>query len=339
MKSVSIIVPIYKVEKYLRECLDSIINQSFADIQIILVDDGSPDGCGAICDEYAQKDDRVIAVHSPNGGLSAARNRGLALCEGKYVYFVDSDDYLEKNAVEVLYNEAETERLDILLYDAISFDNENATPDADTEIYKYVRKDSYSSVCAGAELFTEMQKNDEYRSPVQYCFYKKSLLDKYNLDFHEGILHEDQEFNFFALLYAQRVKHIPNVLYHHRFRADSIMGKKFSHRNTDSWYEIIKAVMAKSDLFLNNTQTAEAFFAGLTWMIRNYFVYIKNSSDGESPETKMQIKELQHSLKKANYYGNADIKEAVFNRQKKNRIKSVKIWFYPRLSRLLRKKK
>ena len=338
MKSVSIIVPIYKVEKYLKECLDSILSQSFGDLQIILVDDGSPDGCGAICDEYALRDDRVFVIHSQNGGLSAARNKGLAVCEGKYVFFVDSDDYLEKNAAEVLYNNAEAGKLDILLYDAISFDDENPKP-AEAEINKYIRKHSYPSVCAGSELFSQMQKNDEYRSPVQYCFYKKALLDEHGLRFHEGILHEDQEFNFLALLYAQRVKHIPDVLYHHRFRSDSIMGKQFTRKNTDSWYEIIKTAMSESDIFLSGPQTSQAFKTGLAWMIENYYAYIKRSVDGGSAETKAQIQKLRYSLKKVKYYGDAKIKRAALDRKKKKTIKSLKIRLYTRLSPLIGKKK
>lgn len=330
MKSVSIIVPIYKVEKYLKQCLDSVMCQSFGDLQIILVDDGSPDGCGAVCDEYALKDNRFIVIHSQNGGLSAARNRGLAGCEGKYVFFVDSDDYLEKNAVDVLFNAAEQAQTDILLYDAISFDDENPNPD-NAEINKYIRKHSYPSVCSGAEMFLQMQKNDEYRSPVQYCFYKKLLLDEHSLSFHEGILHEDQEFNFLALLYARRAKHIHNVLYHHRFRSDSIMGKSFTRKNTDSWYEVIKTAMSKSDIFLSAPQTAQAFKTGLAWMIENYYIYIKGSADGESVSTKEQIQTLRRSLKKAGYYGDQRIKNAALNRRKRNIIKSIKLKLYPHL--------
>ncbi len=221
MELVSIIVPVYKVEKYLPECLDSIIGQTYQDSQIILVDDGSPDNCGAICDEYALKDKRITVLHTENGGLSSARNNGLRICKGKYVFFVDSDDYLEPNAVEILFQTAEKEKLDMLMYDAISFDEtKNDVPE--DEINKYIRKHDYLVERTGAQMFLDMSENDEYRSPVQYYFYNKGFLEDHQLVFHEGILHEDEEFNFFALLYSQRVKHIPNVLYHHRFRADSI---------------------------------------------------------------------------------------------------------------------
>ena len=92
---ISVIVPVYKVEKYLHRCVDSILNQTYRNLEIILVDDGSPDNCGAICDEYAAKDNRIRVIHQENTGVSAARNAGLEACTGEYVAFVDSDDYVD----------------------------------------------------------------------------------------------------------------------------------------------------------------------------------------------------------------------------------------------------
>ena len=93
---ISVIVPVYKVEKYIHKCVDSIINQTYKNLEIILVDDGSPDECGKICDEYAEKDNRIIVIHQKNSGQCVARNMGLKKMSGEYVAFVDSDDYLEK---------------------------------------------------------------------------------------------------------------------------------------------------------------------------------------------------------------------------------------------------
>lgn len=101
---ISIIVPIYKVEPYLRQCIDSIIAQTYVNLEIILVDDGSPDNCGAICDEYAQKDNRIIVVHKANGGVSSARNAGLDYSTGEYIGFVDSDDWIASDMYETLYD-------------------------------------------------------------------------------------------------------------------------------------------------------------------------------------------------------------------------------------------
>lgn len=335
MELVSIIVPVYKVEKYLRECVDSILRQSYRELQIILIDDGSPDGSGAICDEYALRDDRVTVIHSENGGLSAARNRGLAICEGEYVLFVDSDDWLEDNAVEVLVNKAKADELDILLYDAISFDENTPDPSDDSEITKYIRKQSYAGVYTGADLFTQMLKNDEYRSPVQYYFYKKTFLDDHQLRFHEGILHEDEEFNFFALLYAQRTAHIPDVLYHHRFRADSIMGTRFTQRNVDGCYQIILTAMEHSETFLSDPQTAGAYKTGIARFLRIFYDRAALSADGDSPEAQAQIVDVKARLKQARYYDDDAVKNAALNKRKKNTIKKLKMRIYPHIAPIM----
>ena len=101
---ISVIVPIYKVQDYLKECIESIINQTYSDIEVILVDDGSPDRCPQMCDEWAKRDSRIKVVHKKNGGLSSARNAGLDVAKGEYISFVDSDDFICKDALENLYN-------------------------------------------------------------------------------------------------------------------------------------------------------------------------------------------------------------------------------------------
>ena len=101
---ISVIVPIYKVERYLNKCLDSIVNQTYKELEIILVDDGSPDGCPKICDEWGLKDSRIKVIHKANAGLGLARNSGLEVATGKYVVFVDSDDYAELTMIENLYH-------------------------------------------------------------------------------------------------------------------------------------------------------------------------------------------------------------------------------------------
>ncbi len=112
---ISVIVPIYKVEKYLAQCVDSILAQTHKELEIILVDDGSPDGCGAMCDAYAKRDSRVKVIHKENGGLSDARNAGLAVCTGDYIGFIDSDDYIAPDMYETLAAFAEKEDLDVAM--------------------------------------------------------------------------------------------------------------------------------------------------------------------------------------------------------------------------------
>lgn len=116
MARVSVIIPVYKVEKYIKQCVDSVLNQSFRDIEIILVDDGSPDDCGSICDSYAETDERVRVIHQKNMGLSAARNAGIEAAVGEYLMFVDSDDWVEQNFCKVPYELAEAHGADLVMF-------------------------------------------------------------------------------------------------------------------------------------------------------------------------------------------------------------------------------
>ena len=108
---ISVIVPVYKAEKYLHRCVDSILSQTFTDFELILVNDGSPDNCGAICDEYAQKDNRVRVFHKENGGVSSARNLGLDNAKGEWITFVDSDDWLKPGCLEQLTNKLDADMI------------------------------------------------------------------------------------------------------------------------------------------------------------------------------------------------------------------------------------
>lgn len=113
--AITVIMPVYKVEKYLRRCIESVLSQTFHDWELILVDDGSPDTCGAICDEYANKDSRIIVIHQKNQGLSAARNTGIRAAKGSYLYFIDSDDFIPSDALEFEYNLAIAENVDFVI--------------------------------------------------------------------------------------------------------------------------------------------------------------------------------------------------------------------------------
>ena len=132
MAKVSVIIPIYNVEKYLQECLDSVIDQTLKDIEIILVDDGSPDNCPRICDEYAQKDARIKVIHKENGGYGSAVNRGLEEATGEYIGIVEPDDYIDSDMYEDLYNIAQTNNADIVKSDHYTFSTKNGKQQTDS---------------------------------------------------------------------------------------------------------------------------------------------------------------------------------------------------------------
>ena len=143
---ITVVIPIYKVEQYLDKCIQSIINQTYKNLQIILVNDGSPDNCGKICDEYALKDNRIEVIHKINGGLSDARNVGIGRAKGKYIGFVDSDDYIEKDMYENMYNLLEERNADVCIcnfYNVI--ENNNIIKNPNNGIQEYNKIDMYST--------------------------------------------------------------------------------------------------------------------------------------------------------------------------------------------------
>ena len=120
MVKISMIVPVYQVEKYIAQCIESVLNQTFSDFELILIDDGSKDNSGAICDSYAAKDDRIIVIHTKNNGAATARNIGLERASGEYITFLDGDDYLAENMLSRLYEEIENSDYDIVLSDFLN---------------------------------------------------------------------------------------------------------------------------------------------------------------------------------------------------------------------------
>lgn len=219
---VSIIVPIYKVEPYLRRCLDSIVNQTYTNLEIILVDDGSPDGCPQICDEYVAKDKRIIVIHKENGGLSDARNAGLDICKGEYISFVDSDDILDLNAVEYMLN-AGTD-VDIVITNVKMFINE--------EEINHLNKTHCNSLpfkTIGSDdlLLRLCRDGDAYLRSAWGKLFKRKLF--FNIRFPKGKLYEDMYVNYRLYYKAFQSKFIPIPLYYYRQnRPGSIMYKTTS---------------------------------------------------------------------------------------------------------------
>lgn len=213
---VSVIIPIYNVEKYLEECVESVLCQTYQNLEIILVDDGSPDGCGAICEEYAQKDKRVKVIHKENGGLSDARNAGLDVCRGDYIVFADSDDCIHPQMIERLYNLLLKYQADMAI---CSFQDigENEMPlyaEYDAQGKEYcLEKENIMNQLQSRNLLTVVAWNK---------IYKARLFE--NIRYPKGYIHED-EFIIHKLLHlCTRTVYTEEKLYYYRKRGDSIMG-------------------------------------------------------------------------------------------------------------------
>lgn len=232
---VSVIVPIYKVEPYLDRCVRSIIDQTYKNLEIILVDDGSPDNCPKMCDDYAKEDSRVVVIHKPNGGLSEARNAGLNIAKGDYVTFVDSDDWLNSLFVENLLDVLETEKIliGITNFQRIESEKQETQPFSEKK-----GKSAYS-------IFSSVEAIKKFWNPEQGTtfgvvwgkIYKKELFKE--LRFPKGKIHEDEYITYKALYFARQIAFIDKPLYNYFQRSDSIMGKvkKDSIRCLDAWEE------------------------------------------------------------------------------------------------------
>ncbi len=211
----SIIIPVYNVEPYLRQCLDSVLGQTFGDWEAVCVNDGSIDGSQEILEDYAAKDSRFIIVRQPNGGLSAARNTGLREAQGEYVLFLDSDDWLEFDALETVA-EALTDE-DLFCFSGRRFVE-------DTKVFHPADKLMEKTYQAGMDYY-----NENALLPRDFAFvcvvlraYKHAFLSENHLRFKEGIFHEDNLFTPIACFYAKKVKVINACLYNYRVRSHSI---------------------------------------------------------------------------------------------------------------------
>ncbi len=228
--TVSVVIPVYNTEEYLREALDSIVNQTLKDIEIICVNDGSTDGSAEILGEYAKKDSRISIITQENKGLSCARNAGIMKAKGKYIYFMDSDDILEANTLEELIPVMEEKELDVFFFDGESFAED---PELITAYYQtaYKRSRAYDDVYEGAELLKLFRQENKYSQSACLQILKTSFLRNNDIYFIPGILHEDNAFTFSALLNAKRASHTNKVYFRRRLRDSSIMTDTVTFEN------------------------------------------------------------------------------------------------------------
>ena len=221
---VSIIVTVYKVEPYLDKCVSSIVNQTYTNLEIILVDDGSPDNCSAKCDVWAKKDSRIRVIHKPNGGLSDARNAGMAIATGELMTFVDSDDWIAPDMYEHLYQRLTEDDSDIAVCGVQMVWEDETTPRLLT--------------CAGdcilshEEAMRALIEESWLKQPVWYKLYKTALVR--DILFPKGKYHEDVFWSYQAVGRAKKVSVSDRIGYYYLQRGGSIMGEGYSVKRLDA---------------------------------------------------------------------------------------------------------
>jgi len=221
---ISIIIPVYNVELYLEKCLNSVINQSYKNIEIILINDGSTDNSGKICDEFKEKDNRIKVLHKENEGQAIARNKGIDLSNGEYIMFIDSDDFIELNMVEILYNNLINSKSDIVCCARIIEKNQKSRLVNNKGTFFMDSKQ-------GIERLIFQEQVDS--SPCDKI-YKKELFK--TLRFPEGVVYEDLGLIYKLFDKADKIMHIEDALYHYNIHENSTMTtniKKFNKKSLD----------------------------------------------------------------------------------------------------------
>ena len=231
----SVIVPVYGVEKYIDQCVQSLLIQTYKNYELILVDDGSPDNCGQICDQYAEKDNRIRVVHKKNGGLSSARNAGLDIAKGEYVIFLDSDDFWDDaEALSGINRNLSESKADVLIFPAKRYYEESGKVTyilpGEVDRTRIIEKNINIAI-------EYLLKHNIYRAAAWNKVILRSLIEKYKMRFKEGVLSEDMDWCGDLLLNANRFDFYPNPFYCYRQqRAGSITSGKSEKLVADKLY-------------------------------------------------------------------------------------------------------
>lgn len=262
--AISVIIPVYRVEKYIHRCIDSVINQTIRNIEIILIDDGSPDKCGEICDEYARRDSRISVIHKGNEGLSLTRNAGIKQAKGKYIAFLDSDDYIEPNMYETLYQQAEILEAEIVYCNSIKEDiNGECKILADFNTVS-VFTDNEIEEIAKSFLTNKTLLQKLLLVTVWHGIYLTSTIKQHNIQFinERMIPSEDKIFHLSLLKHVHKVVFLPEVLHHycmngqsicHTFRYDKYEGWKREREKSLEYFNKPDMIQIINSTFVNQT--------------------------------------------------------------------------------------
>ena len=275
---VSVIIPVYNVELYLHKCIDSVLNQTLRQIEVILVDDGSPDGSPAICDEYALKDARIKVIHKENEGLGYARNSGIEVATGEYITFLDSDDYLSENTLEVLYTYAKNNNLDIVRAARNQFHEEDK--------FSHWIKDSKLKIYEGKDILKKIalcyfsQPNGSSDAALNLegsawgALYHRELFNQHGVRFvsERDLVSEDFVFNYECACIANRIGKIKDTLYHYRINPKSLSKTP----RKDCLTRSIDYSLYLEKRFINDGYDADSALYAMGYTVDTMRAHIKN---------------------------------------------------------------
>lgn len=284
MPKISVIIPVYNVKKYLAECLDSVLNQTFQDFEIICVDDGSTDNSLDILKKYAEKDKRIKIFSQKNKGLSGARNTGLENISGEYCYFLDSDDYIENDLFEYAMKVFDTFDIDYFAFRSLPFGEDDEITQSVDDMRNYLRlkRDGLFDLDFEIGLNTNIQ--------VWSKIFKTSIIKNNNLKFIEGLLYEDIYFMWFYFFLSKKA-YFENAIYHHyRMVSGSIMERTTKNKTYESgiahmynWYHLMKDMSKNESLFKEN-------YENLLKLLNNYN---RRTKEMVSRDSKYKVEKLK----------------------------------------------
>ena len=278
---VSVIVPIYNVEQYLDECLIHLERQTLKDVEVILVNDGSTDSSSEIAQRYVNRNNNFRLINCTNGGVSAARNTGMKHAVGKYLYFIDSDDYLTDTALYELFQVAEKNQLDVLKFSAYTFE-ENSS-DFKWEAYRY--KGNYDGIYTGAKLLKEAKDNHDNIVSCCMIFIRRALVEEEQLHFFEGIKYsEDTLFHLTLLVLSHRTMILNKPLYYRRYRVAS------ATQVVDHYQRFRGNIVSarEADIFLQ--EHSNIIEPGLEWYV---YCFLSNANDSYRHLERIQKKKAE----------------------------------------------
>lgn len=254
MAEVSMIVPVYQVEKYIAQCIESVLNQTFQDFELILIDDGSKDTSGIICDSYAAKDDRIIVIHTENKGAAVARNTGLERASGRYITFLDGDDYLAENMIARLHEVIEHSEYDMVVSDFL-----NLLPDEKDNFIVHLQERTVN----GRDVLEHLKNEKTYGvwTVVWNKIYKRKVLE--NLRFPAGKFFEDEFFSNHLYLNSNQIHVIPDVLCYHRVLESSTMN---THK-TENYLDLLDALQERIEIYFKNGYSEDETYKVLIFLL------------------------------------------------------------------------
>ncbi len=302
----SVIMPVYNVEKYIHQSVDSVLNQSYRDFEIILVDDGAKDSCPTICDDYAKKDNRIKVIHKKNGGLSDARNFGIDKASGEYIIFLDSDDYWgSEKALEHIAEKIEQEKSDVLIFFfQYLFENENKIVEYN-ENYKTITIDRTDK----ATQLTDLIRNNVFISSAWAKVIRRELFLEHDLYFEKGIYSEDIEWSARLMLYAKSFSVVNDNFYIY-IQRDSSIAHALRRKNIEDAEKNVFKALAMADKFDEGCRIAFMNYIAYQYItvLNVCCVCLDDISD--------ILKEMKKHRYLLNYHWNSKVKKVyTFNRR------------------------